>query len=677
MRFISLASACICLLLIPTAVKAHDPPGGPAGAHSHPHADANGHSHDHPHPPQTAPFTTRPDTRVLPLAKDEQVFHFAIYGDRTGGVPAGLKVLEQAVKDTNLLDPDLVMTVGDLVQGYNTTEEWMPQMTEFKEIMGKLKMQWFPVAGNHDVYYRGPAPIPEGQHEKSYEKHFGPLWYSFQHKNAGFIVLYSDEGDRETNRKGFNAGELQTMSPEQLEFLQQALESLSGLDHVFVFLHHPRWIGGGYTGGNWDKVHEKLKTAGNVSAVFAGHIHHMRYDGEKDDIAYYTLATTGGNLSADIPDAGYLHHMNIVTVRPDTISVAALPIGAVIDPKEFTPEFTKQIGLARSVRPIEKKNDVLLSLDGTATGTVIFQLKNPSDRPVEGTASLVAGSSWSTSLDHQHFEIAAGQEIEFPVQLRRIAGSDFDVTLPQIQIELEMVGESSRVKLPATMTPIKLRMAGVPADYFTNQNNLCLDVRNEKSVARIDSSELKLPNGPMTLEAWVRPTQSEGHRGLIAKTEISEFALFMDEGVPQFDIHLNGKYVSAEAKSRLPLNEWSHVAGVYDGENVVLFVDGKKVASKKGTGKRKTNRLPLYVGADTDRGGQPSRSFIGLIDEMRLSSAAVYSDDFQPAKRLEPTDSTRILLHFDRSVGPFILDHSSNASTATLGRSAKLVPVPK
>src|SRR5688572_28160710 len=69
--------------------------------------------------------TDRAGARVLPLPKSADVFHFVVYGDRTSGQPAGIEVLAQAVADTNLLDPDLVMTVGDLVQGYNTTTEWL------------------------------------------------------------------------------------------------------------------------------------------------------------------------------------------------------------------------------------------------------------------------------------------------------------------------------------------------------------------------------------------------------------------------------------------------------------------------------------------------------------------------------------------------------------------------
>jgi hypothetical protein len=104
-------------------------------------------------------FTTRPNARqeLVPLPKEEGVFHFVIYGDRTGGPPEGIHILEQAVRDTNLLDPDFVMTVGDLVQGYNATLEWTVQMREYRKVMSKLNMRWFPVPGNHDVTWRGPG----------------------------------------------------------------------------------------------------------------------------------------------------------------------------------------------------------------------------------------------------------------------------------------------------------------------------------------------------------------------------------------------------------------------------------------------------------------------------------------------------------------------------------------
>ncbi|TWT94312.1 LamG-like jellyroll fold domain-containing protein [Neorhodopirellula pilleata] len=655
------------------------------------HDDANDPDHQHGDHPQGAVnssfMTTRDSSVVLPPPKTgDDVFHFVVYGDRTGGVPEGLKVLEQAVKDTNLLDPDLVMTVGDLIQGYNESPEWMRQMREYKAIADRLKMKWYPVAGNHDVYWRGEGPAPQGHHEANYEKHFGPLWYSFRHKNAGFIALYSDEGDARTNLKAFNVGALQNMSAEQLEFLDKALEDLKDVDHVFVFLHHPRWIGGGYTGSNWPVVEKKLVAAGNVSAVFAGHVHHMRYDGPKNGIEYYTLATTGGALSADIPDAGYLHHLNMVTVRKDRISVSALPIGSVIDPKQFTAEFLAEVDQARTIRPRQTSGPLIVNADGTCQGEVTLTIANPTDHEIAVTLMDEPKSvrdRWLTTLDHRHSNIAPGKTETVTYQVGRDATAGEIREVPAMTMQIEALTSSARVRLPEVVTQLELMPGQVPANYFEGVTNRCLLVDRESSAVRVDSKSFELPDGPMTLEAWVSPKDINGFRAIVAKTESSEFSLFSDEGVPQFSIHLNGGYVIANGKAPMKADQWTHLAGVFDGRTVSLFVDGTRVEQQsiesksfkptEAAAKQKRNDLPLYLGADPDPRGNPTRGMACLLDEVRLSKVARYDEDFSPEQRHAPDEQTVLLFHLDRTIGPFVLDHSSSAALGVFGLTSRLV----
>src|SRR5262245_45196165 len=48
--------------------------------------------------------TDRPTgAQLLKLPKEDDAFGFVVFGDRTGGPPEGMKILEQAVADTNLL----------------------------------------------------------------------------------------------------------------------------------------------------------------------------------------------------------------------------------------------------------------------------------------------------------------------------------------------------------------------------------------------------------------------------------------------------------------------------------------------------------------------------------------------------------------------------------------------
>ncbi len=624
-------------------------------------------------------FTTRDEAKQLPLPKESAVFQFAIYGDRTGGVPEGLKVLEQAVVDTNLMDPDLVMTVGDLVQGYNQTPQWLMQKDEFQAVMNRLQMDWFPVAGNHDVYWQRQDPNkPLGQHERNYEQHFGPLWYSFMHKNAGFLVLFSDEGNPETNEKGFNDPQLQMMSQRQLDFVRQALERLKHQKHVFVFLHHPRWIGGNYEGSNWDQVHEILVAAGNVSAVFAGHIHRMRFDGNRDGIEYYALATTGGNLSADFPDAGYLHHFNVVTVHEDRFQVATIPVGSVVDPKTFTQEYLRDLETLRNLVP-RTVRELELTPDGKVTGVLELAIDNPLPHSIDVslTANLFAG--WQVLPDHQHEIVEAGASRTMSFRfLREIpsAAADTgmdplaDLKVPLLSMEADLLKDGARLRVPGKDLPAGMRLGDVPADFFSGATNRAFASGGtsaaEVSGIRIDHRSYQLPQGPFTLEAWVKSTSNEGSQGIVAKTQSSEYALFAHQGRPSFDVHLDGKYVIARASNELPLNQWVHVAGVYDGQQVVLYVDGEQVAANMGSGVRTENQLPLMIAADPDGKGQATRPFVGMVDEVRLSLGARYSTDFQPRERFEPDADTVLLFHLDQTIGPYWIDHSPRG---VLGRS--------
>lgn len=281
--------------------------------------------------PERRVITSREGGRTLTAPVASESFTFSILGDRTSGVPEGLKVLERAVAEVNLIHPDLVFTVGDLVQGYTgSKKKWIQQAKAYRAVMGKLKAPWYPVAGNHDVYWRGKGKRPQRENEALYESHFGPLWYAFEHKGSWFIALFTDEGPEGGGKKSFKKPAAQTMSAEQLRWLAEVLERAKDARHVFLFQHHPRWTGRGY-GDTWKPVHKLLKEAGNVSAVFAGHHHRMHFDGERDGISYFTLGATGGKLKRDHRSAGYLHHHNLVTVRGDRYSVATLPVGAVMD----------------------------------------------------------------------------------------------------------------------------------------------------------------------------------------------------------------------------------------------------------------------------------------------------------------------------------------------------------
>ena len=415
------------------------------------------HTHQHNPDHKTVPadgdrFHTNREGAALDLPVEEEAFTFAVFGDRTGGPHKGINVLAQAVADVNLIEPDLVMTVGDLINGYADDKVWLPQMKQYKEVMGELICPWFPVAGNHDVYWRGPNK-PKRELEPEYEMHFGPLWYAFEHKDCFFIVLYTDEGNPKTGERNFKKPESQRMSDEQFDWLKGILKKSEDANHVFVFLHHPRWLGTrkkmvGY-GDDWDKVHQELVAAGNVSGVFAGHIHHMRYD-PKDDIDYFTLATVGGGQPGWSPKAGWLHHYNLVTVRKDQVAFSAFPVGSAIDPKAITGKVSEQSEVLGRAMPATFKAPIEIKEDGSVDGQFTVTIKNPSAFTIDiELIPTSKDSRWLIGPDHQHATIQPGKEKELTFKVKRAPGK-FDTTARAIVLELgiDLLTNQHRYPIP-------------------------------------------------------------------------------------------------------------------------------------------------------------------------------------------------------------------------------------
>lgn len=75
---------------------------------------------------------------------------FVVMSDRTGGMRAG--VFREAVEKVNLLHPQFVISIGDLVDGYTEDPELLrSQWEEVDGILESLDVPFYYVAGNHDI----------------------------------------------------------------------------------------------------------------------------------------------------------------------------------------------------------------------------------------------------------------------------------------------------------------------------------------------------------------------------------------------------------------------------------------------------------------------------------------------------------------------------------------------
>src|SRR5476649_2583480 len=68
-------------------------------------------------------------------------FQFAIVSDRTGGHRAN--IFSQAIEKLNLLQPQFVVSVGDLIEGGNKVEQLTKEWLEFDGFTNRLTMPFF------------------------------------------------------------------------------------------------------------------------------------------------------------------------------------------------------------------------------------------------------------------------------------------------------------------------------------------------------------------------------------------------------------------------------------------------------------------------------------------------------------------------------------------------------
>jgi hypothetical protein len=292
----------------------------------------------------------------LRLNNDPAEFQFVIVSDRTGGHRA--KVFSQAVEQINLLQPEFVLSVGDLIEGYSEDRakveaEWR----EFQGYLTRLQMPFFYVPGNHDV----SNPFVE----KVWEEKFGRRYYHFVYRGVMFLVLDADDPP----------GKLGNISEDQLAFVRKVLDANKSARWTVVAVHRPLWSEPDPEKNGWLAVEKAL--AGRPYTVFAGHIHRFRkYVRQGQN--YYQLATTGGGSRMRGVRYGEFDQIAWVTMKKDGPVIANILLDGVYDAdmkKPLSDEEGVTVTNRKPVQPVCGK----VFYEGTpaANAVVTFHLLNP------------------------------------------------------------------------------------------------------------------------------------------------------------------------------------------------------------------------------------------------------------------------------------------------------------
>src|SRR5262249_22991444 len=140
----------------------------------------------------------------------------------------------------------------------------------------------------------------------------------------------------------------------------------------------------------------------------------------------------------------------------------------------------------------------------------------------------------------------------------------------------------------------------------------------------------------ITVEAWVKLTSPFGTAAIIGRqfgfgTTSDSFGIGLRPNFFFGVTDVSGTPYGFDTNVTLPLNEWHHVAGTWDGAVLRMYLDGNEIGSTPYTGTiGYPVSNPVFIGADEDgTSGVPDIGFVpGNVDEVRISNVALTPAQF-------------------------------------------------
>ena len=267
-------------------------------------------------------------------------FTFAVHSDLTGGERDGIYAV--AISQLNLLRPEFIINVGDLIEGDSDEAVVDQQWDSFDERANRARAPVFYVPGNHDRTGEMMQAV--------WDRRLGPGYYHFRYKDTLFLVLDTEDNTPERMREIHEmrqyalqfaeAGEWDkfratpyanmpenqggNITEAQSQYMIDAINEHDDVRHTFLFIHKAPWLREDMT--TFTAIESAL--ADRPYTVFHGHVHAYQHQ-VRNGRDYIRLATTGG---VQLPENGRsVDHVTLVTVGDDGVSIANVLLDGILD----------------------------------------------------------------------------------------------------------------------------------------------------------------------------------------------------------------------------------------------------------------------------------------------------------------------------------------------------------
>ncbi len=150
-------------------------------------------------------------------------------------------------------------------------------------------------------------------------------------------------------------------------------------------------------------------------------------------------------------------------------------------------------------------------------------------------------------------------------------------------------------------------------------SGLGVEFQSVKDVVEVPDEPQFTVTNRVAVAAWVHPTTVAGDQPIVLKrlNNQTSFSLGVHDGNVQISVVLaNGTTVVSQAP--ISAGTWSHVAGMYDGTFLFLFIDGEQFGQVYAGEALRDVFAPIRIGATTQ-----SQYFHGIIDEVFISTEVI------------------------------------------------------
>ena len=165
-------------------------------------------------------------------------------------------------------------------------------------------------------------------------------------------------------------------------------------------------------------------------------------------------------------------------------------------------------------------------------------------------------------------------------------------------------------------------IGGDAPEIVEGQHGDALRFSGSNWVEVLDSDSTRITKA-LTLAAWVMPESIAGEQTICTKDRA--YYLQLRNGVIgnyAYNLSAPGYH---ESPDPLKLNQWSHIAMSWDGNELVQYLNGKKVNSVKTAGEIATTDDSIGIGAEVripSRGAPEQRFYTGIIDDLVIFNAS-------------------------------------------------------